>query len=55
MNRIDYDVAFKQIDEREQEAFEAWLSGWTSDADYQMTCRLISGQWDALNTSRYAA
>jgi hypothetical protein len=52
MNRIDYAIAFAQLDEQEQEAFEIWLAGWTTDADYQMTCRLLTGQWDALNAQR---
>jgi hypothetical protein len=55
MNRIDYEAAFKQLDEQEQEEFEKWLAGWTSDADYQMACRLFTGQWNALNAQRYPA
>jgi hypothetical protein len=55
MNHVAYEAAFKQLDEQEQEEFEIWTAGWTSDADYQMVCRLFTGQWDALNTSRYPA
>jgi hypothetical protein len=53
MNHIDYEAAFKQLDEQEHEEFEKWLASWTIDADYQRVCRLFTGQWNALNAQRY--